>query len=286
MGVQSTIESVRARLSPSLQQIATVIRENPSIVLDNSINELALACDTSIASVVRFCRAIGLSGYSQLRMRLAAELGKESAQFGGSMTYGSDIAAGDSLHDVAQKIASLEILAIEETVARLDFDALERVVDAIDGARRVLLFGVGASQVVAEDLQHKLFRIGRDAFVLGDPHEARSAAALPVEGVVALGFSHLGETSETVAFLRVAKENGAHTIGLTSSPGSSLATLADDVLFTQVRETDFRAGAMVSRIAQLVVVDCIFAGVAQRRYDFTVEALRRTREVIADSNEH
>jgi DNA-binding MurR/RpiR family transcriptional regulator len=278
MGVQTTIEASIESMSPSLARVATAIRDHPGLVLTSTINEIAERCDTSIASVVRFCQAIGLSGYAELRMALASELGKESAQFGGS-NYGSDISATDSLTEVAAKISALEILAIEETVRQLDPAVLEQVVDVIDGADRILLFGVGASQLVAEDLRHKLFRIGRNVFAFSDPHEARSAAALAVGRTVAIAFSHLGETTETLEFLRIARESGVTTVGLTSVKNSSIAGLVDHVLFTEVRETAFRAGAMVSRVAQLVVVDCVFAGVAQRRYDHTVEALRRTREV-------
>ena len=283
MSVQATIEANLGTLPPSMRRVAEVVRENPAVVLEQTINELALACETSVASVVRFCRAIGLSGYSQLRMRLATELGKESAQFAGAAGFGSDIAAGDSLQEIAGKISSLEILAIEDTVSGLDYESLATVVEAMDRAERILLFGVGASQFVAEDLQHKLFRIGRNAFLLRDPHEAWSAAALPAPRTVAIAFSHLGETHETVRFLDVAKQSGSYTVAVSSVRESSLARSADAGLFTSVRETTFRAGAMVSRIAQLTLVDCIFAGVAQLRYDDTVEALRRTREVTRDA---
>ncbi|HEY0119572.1 MAG TPA: MurR/RpiR family transcriptional regulator [Cellulomonas sp.] len=278
MSIQSTIEATAGTLSPSLARVATAVRDNPGLVLDKTINELAVACDTSVASVVRFCRAIGLTGYAQLRMALATELGKESAQFAGG-SFGADIAATDSLATAVAKIAQLEILAIQETVSGLDQAALERAVDVLDRADRVLLYGVGASQFVAQDLGHKLLRIGRAAFVLSDPHEARAVAALPVPGTAAVGFSNLGETVETLEFLRTARDSGAATVGVTSGKASSLARLAEVTLFTEVRETTFRAGAMVSRIAQLAVVDCLFTGVAQRRYDETVEALRITREV-------
>ncbi|UTX53027.1 MurR/RpiR family transcriptional regulator [Leucobacter aridicollis] len=278
MSIQSTIEAVAQTLPPSTRRIAEVVRERPAIVLESTISDLAMRCETSEASVVRFCRALGLSGYSQLKIELATELGREFAQFGPSLNYGSDIAATDSLREMAAKISSLEILAIQETVARLDYDALERVVSAVDASDRVLLFGVGASHFIAEDLQHKLFRIGRNAFVLGDPHEALAAAALPGARTVAIGFSHRGETQETVAFLREAARSGASTVGVTSARGSALNEVANETLFTEVRETAFRAGAMVSRIAQLAVVDCVFAGVAQRRFDETVDALKVTRE--------
>ena len=78
MSIQSTIEAAASTLTPSLARIALVVRENPSVVIDNTINELAAECDTSVASVVRFCRAIGFSGYAPLRMALAAELGDAS----------------------------------------------------------------------------------------------------------------------------------------------------------------------------------------------------------------
>lgn len=278
MSIQSTIEASAASMPPSLARVAQAVRENPAIVIDMTINELAAACQTSVATVVRFCRAIGFSGYAALRMALATEIGKESAQFAGHAGFGSDIAADDSLRDASAKIASLELLAIEETVGRLDYDALEAAVDAIDAAERILLFGVGASQIVAEDLGHKLLRVGRNAIVLSDAHEAVASAVLQSAPTVAIAFSHLGTTKETIRFAEAARAGGARTVGVTSAKDSPFANAVDHALFTEVRESTFRAGAMVSRIAQLAVVDCIFIGVAQRRYDETLDALQRTRE--------
>jgi DNA-binding MurR/RpiR family transcriptional regulator len=278
MSIQSTIEAIASTLSPSTRRIAEAIREDPSIVLRNTISELAVECHTSEASVVRFCQAIGMSGYSQLKIDLATELGREFAQFGDSLSYGSDIVETDSLQDMALKISTLEILAIQETVAKLDFAELARVVSAMDAADRAILFGVGASHFIAEDLQHKLFRIGRNAFALNDAHEAWAGASLLSPQTVAIGFSHSGETVETVNFLRVARAGGAFTVAITSVPESSLVKEAEVSLFTEVRETAFRAGAMVSRIAQLAVVDCLFAGIAQSRFGETVDALKKTRD--------
>ncbi|MFF1538579.1 MurR/RpiR family transcriptional regulator [Microbacterium sp. NPDC058269] len=280
MSIQSTIEAAASTLTPSLARIALVVRENPSLVIDNTINELAAECDTSVASVVRFCRAIGFSGYAPLRMALATELGKEAAQFSARGAFGSEISDDDTLQEAVSKLAALELLAIEETVARLDFDVLDAAIDAIDGADRILLYGIGASQFVAEDLAHKLLRVGRNAHVLGDPHEAVAATVLQAGPTVAIGFSHAGATVETVRFLQTARTNGAATIAVTSAKDSPLARAADHALFTEVRESAFRAGAMVSRIAQLALVDCLFVGVAKRRFGETVDALRRTHEAM------
>ena len=277
MGIQSRIEASAPSFSPAMRRIADALRQNPAIVREKTISELAASCDTSVASVVRFCRAVGLSGYAELRMALATELGKEAAQFGA--TLGAEIAQSDSLKEMAAKVASLEMLAIEETVAALDFRALGRIVTALDKAQRILLFGIGASQFVAQDLHHKLFRIGRNAFLMSDAHEAWSAALLSPKGTVAIGFSHSGATTDTVQFIDLARQSGALTVAVTSVEDSPLARAAQERLITHARESALRAGAMVSRIAQLAVVDCLFLGVARLRYDQTIDALKRTRDV-------
>lgn len=278
MSIQTTIAAAAGSLPPSLARIARTVADAPSLVVDSTITEMAARCETSVASVVRFCRAVGVEGYAALRMALATELGRESAQFTASPGFGSEISAADTLREAAAKVAALEVLAIEETIGGIDDATLAAIVEEIDAADRILLFGVGASGLAAEDLGHKLLRIGRSAIVLSDAHEASAAAALGATRTVAIGFSHSGATRETRHFLRTARSAASTTIGITGQATSPLAEDSDHVLVTHAREPRLRAGAMVSRIAQLAVVDVMFVGVAQRRYAQTVHALQRTSD--------
>ena len=152
---------------------------------------------------------------------------------------------------------------------------LDRAVAAVGGARRVDLFGVGASAFVATDLQQKLVRIGRTALSWPDPHGAWTSAATLDSACVAVGVSHGGATADTAEFLRIARGAGAATIGITNFPASNVGEQSDIVLTTAARETSFRSGALGSRIAQLMVVDCLFIGVATATYDESMMALRR-----------
>lgn len=279
MGIQSNIEASAATFTPTMRRIAKTIRDNPAIVLEKNISQIAEVCGTSVASIVRFCNAVGVSGYTELRMSLATELAKEAAQFGSGLILGAEIARTDTLKEMAVKVASLEMLAIEETVSSLDFETLERVVAALDQANRILLFGIGASHFVAQDLHQKLFGVGRNAFLMADTHEAWSAALLSPENTVAMGFSHSGMTTDTVQFLNLARQNGALTVAITGTPESPLVRIAEERLIARARESALRAGAMVSRIAQLAIVDCLFMGVARLRYEETIDALRRTRDI-------
>lgn len=284
VSIQTSIQSHVDSFPPTMRRVADVILERPQIVMENTISELARACDTSEASIVRFCRALGFTGYPQLKLQLAAELAKESAEFGGNGdgAYGADISPSDTLAEMVAKIAGSEILGIRETADSLDMEVLQRVIRRLERAKRVVLFGVGASNAGAQDLAQKLLRIGHVALAFHDAHDALVSAALVEQGDVAIGFSHNGRTRETMAFLSAARRNGAHTVAVTNVPDSPLAEQAESVLRTAVRETTFRSGAMASRIAQLTIIDYLFVGVARGRYDRTVQALKSTYEIVKE----
>jgi DNA-binding MurR/RpiR family transcriptional regulator len=267
-----------------MRRIASAVLERPQIVVENTISELARACDTSEASIVRFCRAIGFSGYPQFKIHLAAELAKESAELGAGSerAYGADISPHDTLEDVVSKIAGSEILGIRETADNLDLGILAQVVERIERAKRIVLYGVSASNGGAQDLAQKLLRIGYTALAFHDAHDALVSAAVLGEKDVAIGFSHSGRTKETIAFLNGARRAGAYAVAVSNSPESPMADVADAFLRTAVRETTFRSGAMASRIAQLTMVDYIFVGVARGHYARTVRALKDTHEMVQE----
>lgn len=238
-----------------------------------TITELASACDVSETTVVRFCSHIEVDGFRGLRVALAVETARydePGAQVGG------DIAPDDPIETVIATVGASEARAIEDTASALDPVAVEAAVEALVAARRIEVFGLGASGLVAEDLQQKLHRIDRQAFASRDPHGALTAAALLEPGDVAVGISHTGTTIDTIEPLEEARRGGATTVAITNAPRSPITRVADHVLTTASVETTFRAGAMSSRTAQLMVVDCLFVGVAQRTHDHAVQSLERT----------
>lgn len=267
-------------LAPSERRVAEAVLADPAQAAMLSISALGSRAQTSVATVMRFSRAIGLGNYPQLRLALAGAAAREDALGGDRPRVSADISVSDSLDQVVQKIVYNEARALEETGARLDVETLGQAVEAVAQARRVDVFGVGASAFVGQDLHQKLHRIGRTAFIWTDAHAALTATALLGPGDVAIAISHSGETLDTVEPLQAAAERGATTIALTNFGGSPLADSADLVLTTCVRETPFRSGATVSRIAQLAVVDCLFVGVAQRSYDEANTALRNTYSAV------
>ncbi|GAA0907905.1 MurR/RpiR family transcriptional regulator [Virgisporangium aurantiacum] len=277
--------TVRARgllpsLSPAERRVAQVIIDEAATAAHLTISDLAERAASSETTVIRFCRAMGFGGYSELRLTLAAEAGRAHDSAGNDEPVG-DISETDDLAQVVKKIAFADARAVEDTAVQIDIEVLEQVVDLVVAARRVDIYGVGASAFVALDFQQKLHRIGRIAYAWSDMHLALTSAALLDERDVAFGISHTGTTMDTIEAFTEAGRHGARTVALTNFPKSPITKAADHVLTTAARETTFRSGAMASRLAQLTVIDCVFVGVAQRTYAETRMALDVTYEAVS-----
>jgi DNA-binding MurR/RpiR family transcriptional regulator len=274
------VRGVLPNLRPAEQRVAQAVLADPAGISESSITAVARKCQTSETTVLRFCRALGLAGYPELRIALARAAQFEEADHRAGAPLTSDIAATDTLADVVAKITYAAARAVTDTAAALDVKVLQAVIDALTMAQRVDIYGVGGSALVGEHLHQKLHRIGLVSFVWSEGHLAVASAGLLSPGDVAIGISHTGTTIDTIDALRVAQRRGATTISVTNYEMSPIAAVSELVLTTAARETTFSAGAMSSRIAQFALVDCLFAGVAQRSYDQAIEALQSTSEVV------
>ena len=247
----------------------------------STIMRLADVSEASQSTVARFCQSLGYPGYREFRLDVIAALSRDQAQRVSFDIAEGEIGSDDSIADTVAKIAFQEVQAIQDTAQMLDTDAVARAVDALRSARRIELYGAGASSLSAQDLFQKLSRIGKPAAVSVDIHLALVQAALLDDASVAVGVSFRGETRETLDFLATARRTGALTIGITNAAESSLDDVCDIVLHTSVRESRFRSGAMASRIAQLALIDMLFVLVLRQDFPLMTESLRRTYDAVS-----
>ena len=274
------IKSLLPSLSKAETRVAQEIIREPEAASTRTITELARAAGTSEATVVRFCRSLGLSGHRELRMRAAQAL-MGTGEGPDREIAGGDIPTGADMDRIIATVSYADLGAITDTAEALDREACEAAVAALAAAERIDLFGVWASGMAASDLAQKLHRIGCIAFSWPEVHGALAATALAGRNDAAVAVSHSGATTETVEFLEAARDRGATTVAITNHARSPLARIADHVLTTAARETTFRSGATVSRIAQLMVVDCLFVGVAQRLRRRSARALAATAAAVS-----
>ncbi|MEQ6359730.1 MurR/RpiR family transcriptional regulator [Thermoanaerobacter thermohydrosulfuricus] len=273
--ILAVIKELQITFKPSEAKIAKYILDNADVVTELSINELAKACDTSEASIVRFCRTIGLKGFQELKIKIAVSLSKQTKKLDGGITDDDDVS------DVIQKIANFNKQAIDNTISLLDVKSIIKAVDALSNANKIDFYGVAASGTVAYDAMLKFSRINIPCTAYQDSHLQLTSAVNLKKGDVACGISYSGATKEIVEAIQVAKEAGATTISLTKYGQSPLVKTADINLFVSSEEAMFRSGAMASRIAQLTVIDILFILVARKKYNEVVKYLENTSEILS-----
>lgn len=259
---------VRAALpsmSQSQRRIAKEIVSDPEACSRMTVSDIADHTSTSETTVVRTARLLGYSGYRELR-RALVELSARSIGAGPAETVGG-VGLDDPLAQVVAKLAQEERQVLADTAVQLDIGQLDAAVTAVCAARRIDVYGIGASGGVAEDLAAKLMRIGLIAHAHTEAHRAMTSAVHLQPDDVALAVSHSGTTADVADPLKQAARNGATTVAITSHPRSPVAHYADHVLTTAAAQgSDLRSASMSSRTSQLLVVDCLFTGAAQRTY--------------------
>ncbi|MDT0305467.1 MurR/RpiR family transcriptional regulator [Streptomyces sp. DSM 44917] len=274
------VRTLAPSMTRSMQRVAETVAGDPAGCAALTVTGLAERTGTSEATVVRTARLLGYPGYRDLRLALAG-LAAQLAS-GAAPAVTADIAVDDSLADVVAKLTQDERQALADTAAGLDLRQLEAAVAALTAARRIDVYGVGASSLVAQDLAQKLLRIGLVAHAHADPHLAVTGAVQLRAGDVALAVTHSGRTVDVIEPLRAAFDRGATTVAVTGRPDGEVTRYADHVLTTSTaRESELRPAAMSSRASQLLVVDCLFIGVAQRTYASAAPALHASYEALA-----
>lgn len=269
-----TISAKMNQMSKSEKQIASWLLEHPEDILPLSITEVAEICGCSEATISRFARRLGYSGYQGLKISLAQESGSEKIN--------TDLSINDTPFDIFNKVSNNIYLTLEKTKHILDFEKLEEVSNVIIKAKRVVIFGLGNSAPIALDASHKLTRAGIDANAYSDGHMQAIVASHLTKNDVAIGISHSGSSMDIVNAISVAKKSGAVTVGVSSSGKSPLSKVADLVLSTHSDETSRNILALSSRIAQLAIFDTIYYYLINNNVSLQNE-IRRTEQSLINT---
>jgi RpiR family transcriptional regulator, carbohydrate utilization regulator len=256
---------LQSRLGALRSSEAAVIRlvmDDPHFVAESATAEVAVRAAVSAATVVRAARAIGFSGFADLKLGLAYARG--SAWF---FTPSPTLGAASTVGDVLEATLDGHRRALTGLEGAVEPGSLERAAEQIGNARRMLVVGAGTSAAVAADIAFRLNTIGIPATNVADHMSALIASRLLEQGDVALAFSATGRTPHTVTVCDAARSSGATLIAVTNQAASPLAQLADIPVIVGGESLASQMAAAASRIAHLTVMDAVLALVALRNPD-------------------
>ena len=259
------VQAALPALPPAEQRVAKLVLADPRSFASLPVSELAERSQVSKPTVIRFCRSVGYDGLADFKLKLAGAV-NEGVPF-----VHRAVDEDDKAGDIMVKVIDNSVSALLKYRNNAAGHAFERAIAALASAcgqgRRIDFYGVGNSGIVAEDAQHKFFRLGVAASAVSDGHVQVMSATMLQPGDCAVIISNSGRSRDLLDAAEIARRRGATTIVITAS-GSSLAHASSGpqhVLLAADHPEDYdRYSPMVSRLLHLVIIDILTTGVALR----------------------
>lgn len=275
--VLNTIKSIYDSFTPSSKRIADYISVNAERIKDLSISELSGTIKVGEATIIRFCRTLGFSGYQDFKLQLAIEM---STINDNHTILDTVVTPEDSTEIISKKLQSSIEVAISETINLLDFSGIEKTAEQFKKANSVSFFGIGSSGIVAESAKYKFMRIGMNVDAFSNNHLMYIKASLLKKGDIAFAISHSGESAETIKSMRIAKDSGAITIGIMHNPRSALSEYCDIILVNGNKQTHLQGDSIGTKTSQLFVLDLVYTLIVKSDMAKTSKTKQKTAYAI------
>ena len=266
------IQAALPSLAPAEQRVGKLCLADPRAFAKLPVSVLADRSHVSKPTVVRFCRSVGFDGLADFKRKLAGTV-NEGVPF-----IHRSVDTDDKTSDVMVKVIDNTVAAFLKYRNEASTVALEKAIVALmaayEGKHRIQFFGVGNSGVVAQDAQHKFFRLGVNTVSYSDGHMQVMSASTLGPGDCVVVISNSGRTRDLMDACDIARKNGATTIVITAS-GSPLASAGHIHLSADHPESFDKYSPMVSRLLHLMIIDILATCMALRIGGDTLQPILR-----------
>ena len=245
------VEKHYKSLSKTEKRVADYVRLHPDKTIIASLQAVSEKCSVSDASVLRFCRSLGFSGYQDFKAALVPELLKRG------MSIYQEIDYDDDFNSARDKFIENLTNDISKTLTQYSEKIIATVSSRFIQAKNIVIVGLAGSAGVARIFNDCLLGLSIYSSYLSDRVEMERIVSQLGRNDLIFGISHSGETQEVVYSIKKAKENQVFTIGMTNFTSSSIAKLSDIVLMTTVPENLLGSYSCQPRISQLALLEFI-----------------------------
>ena len=256
MTILSQLNENLPSLSKAESRIAEAILTDPDAVVSMTTAGLARLAEVSDPMISRFCRTLGCKSFPEFKVQLAASLASNTS------FISEAVSPGDDATRYIEKRIGANQAALEYIRSKLQPQVIEQAVKVLGNSKRIEIFGMGGSAAIAQDAQHKLFRLGIPTVAYEDHLMQRMVAAAADKDTTILCFSFTGRTQSMIEVAKIAKKSEATLIAITS-PDSPLAELADITITSgdELEDTTIYV-PMTVRIISLTIIDILATGLA------------------------
>ncbi|MFW8595272.1 MurR/RpiR family transcriptional regulator [Cribrihabitans neustonicus] len=253
------LDEMIGSLPKRLNQCAEFTRRHLHLIAVSTVSDMAKASGVAPSVYMRFCQAIGFSGYSEMQALFRERYTSFRPDYEQRLASLSPEAARNSGQLLAEfaEAGHKSLIGIGNSVAN---EGLMRVADGLAGARIVHLAGMRRAFAVVSNLAYLLGKLDVPAVLHSDAGHLDSAPLLaPQDALFAVTFAPFSE--ETIALAKAAHERGVKVFGLTDSEKCPLFEFAAEVLV--VREDEVAGFRSLNASITLTTALAVLAG-AQR----------------------
>ena len=268
------------KLTSTEQGIVNYILTNPEELEKISSRQLAELTYTAPATVVRICQKLGFSGYSEFKIKYLQEVNQTPRM--DQINRTNPITSEDSLHRIVNKVAALEITAIEQTKKGIDLDQLNRVSELLNQATCIDFYAFDNNLHLAKNACSHFLYAGKQAVIHDSSNAQFMQAFASVEGHIAIIISRTGENPMLYRIANVLHERKIPLLVLTESRHSSLAKISTEhlYLYNVHRFTDM--GTILFQTSVQYLFDLLFAILFSRNFENSV----KQNEMYEEINEY
>lgn len=251
------VELYQDKLSKTEREISEYILTHENSIADYSVQALADITHSGVASIVRLCKALGYSGFADMKRQI---------QQGKILTHDIGVASQDDISQVKQKVLQFSQVSLKKCIQELDAQALAKVSHATAHAKKILVIGAGASSGVAQAVASLFTSMGLFAVSPTDALvKSRYATCLDI-GDVLFALSYSGYSKDVGDAMLYAHTSGATVVLITAYKDSLLGQYADYVFYTLPRNDANHVNNSTTAMQQFAIFEIIQALIQQKDF--------------------
>lgn len=258
--------------STSEESIVQYINDHPKEAVAMNIIELAAAAYSSPSTIVRMCKKLGMSGFSEFKLKLASEinsfiLNEKRIELDVPLEKGMD------QRQVAQAFINLHFQALTDTFNALDYEKLTQAARMMMAADSVSFFGKGPSLLIAEDFQYKLLRLGFSSVC--EALEGFQGASVRPNKLkrVAVFISHYANSIDVQERMNELRHYKIPIILICANSYSPYQKLANLCINIDNEESRIKLGSFSSRTSMQLVCDILYGLIFESNYEKNLASL-------------
>ncbi len=243
--VATTIREYYSEIFSAEKRVADFILKHPEIAVNLNVAKLAKKSGVSDATVVRFCKHIGYSGYYELRINLSRDLGHRQAAH--AQEKGEDFS---DLFEVFAK--KLRVVGNNLTTTLLSETA-----ELIHASNHIHIVAVGNTVPLSMYMGFLLGRMQIRCTYNVVPEYFLNHINLAGKGDTIIAISKSGESKAVLQALKLAKARNMQSIVITAYGDSPCGRLADNLLVSASQEEAFNVRKSYFHLNEMAVIDAL-----------------------------